>query len=80
MQHEFLASIPVHPEICGSIEAGCKAVVSSSDHAIIVIKSGGPDFPIWIFRTERGNMGEGHGVLGDADTDSGHARILPSFY
>ena len=68
MQHEFLASLAIDPKISRRIEAWGQTVVGGGDDAIIMIKSSSPDFSVGILRTEAGDMGKGHGVLGNAET------------
>ena len=74
MEHEFLSRLAVIPEALRRIVAGREAVVSGADHAVIVVESGGTDFSIGIFRAQARDMGEGHGVLGDGQTASGHGE------
>lgn len=49
MEHEFLASFAICPEVGGGVITGCKAVVGGGDHAVVVVKCGGADFAVGVF-------------------------------
>ena len=72
MQHEFLPGLAILPEIRRGVEAWCEAVVGGGDDAVVVVEGGGADFSVWSFGAEAGDMGERHGVLGDAEAVVGH--------
>lgn len=74
VEHEFLATFAISPEIGGCVEAWGEAVVGGGDDTVVVIKGCGADFAVGIFRAEAGDVGERHGVLGDAEAAFGHAE------
>jgi hypothetical protein len=72
VEHEFLATIAIFPKSGRSIESRGEAVVGCSDHAVVVVESGGTHFPVGILGAKAGNIGERHGVAGYADAVLGH--------
>lgn len=74
MEHEFLAAFAICPEILGGIEAGGEAVVGGGNDAVVVVEGGGADLAVRILGAEAGDVGERHGVLGNAEAVFGHAE------